>query len=1221
VHLAQQGMNLLYRALLHHYYSWVSEKPFVHLHTHTCYSLLDGACRIKDLVAAACKYDMPAIAMTDHGVMYGAVEFYRACKKATINPVIGCETYITPGSRHDRGKESAKAHHLVLLATNETGYYNLAKLTSRAHTEGFYYKPRIDRELLAAHSDGLIGLAACLNGEVNAQLVNGNMDEAVRIAGEYAEILGKDNFFLEVQDHGMQEQRRVNAAMPELIRRTGLRVAATNDVHYINKTDARAHEILLCLQTQTVLSDPKRMSYPSDEFYFKKRSEMEPLFADFPGALDVTTEIAERCQVELQLNGTEHLHFPTFPIPEVFDRKEHFSDYLETGTLKQKFTNLKRDFEPMDAYLMKLAADGLRKHYGLEELSAPKNEDEKTLKERIDYEFGVIKQMDFVNYFLVVQDFINHAKRQRIPVGPGRGSGAGSLMAYALGITALDPLEYSLIFERFLNPERVSPPDFDIDFCQGRRGEVIEYVKDKYGRDMVAQIATFGTLGAKTLIRDIGRVLEIPFDECDKISKTIPEDPKITIEKALENSPDFKKVVETNPAAQRIMQYAPILEGLPRNTGMHAAGIVIGEKPLEEIVPLCRDKNGEPVTQYEKVTVEDVGLLKMDFLGLKTLTQIQEAVDNVKLTHGIEIDVEELPLDDLKTYELLQSGDAVGVFQLESGGMRRLLRDLSPTCIQDLIALIALYRPGPMDMIPDFIGRKHGRVRITYDHPLLEPILEETYGVMIYQEQVQQAANSLAGFSLGQGDILRRAMGKKKPEEMAKQRKLFVDGCKSTNNIDPKLAGSIFDNIEKFAGYGFNKSHSAAYGFISYWTAYFKAHYLSEFIASQLTMEMGNAEKLPVFLKDAKEHGILVLPPDINESRHNFTPLEKTIRYGLAGIKGVGEGAAKALVAERDANGPYRDLLDFCTRLYGSEVNKKVMESLARAGAFDGLGLHRARVLAGIEFGMARAASNAKDAQSGQGNLFDLLGGCETEVVPEEEIPDCPAWSRIEELAMERELLGVYISGHPLSVFEHDAQRYGLHSLMDLRELDDKSSTRIAGVAVAVQRRFTRKKQPMLIITLEDLDTSLDVLCIGDSADTYADVAAVGMPLLVAGDVSRRGEGEDTSFFAKEIYRLEDAPKQFATEVRLTLDFDSLHTVVPPLRKTLRLHPGPIPVFMDMSIPGSADITVEADPSFKVTPNSSLLKALHEVLPEQAVSVKTLEGVFKRPQRPRFQQG
>jgi DNA polymerase-3 subunit alpha len=1017
-----------------------------------------------------------------------------------------------------------------------------------------------------------------------------------------------------VQDHGMQEQRRVNAAMPELIRRTGLRVAATNDVHYINKNDARAHEILLCLQTQTVLSDPKRMSYPSDEFYFKKRSELEPLFADFPGALDITTEIAERCHVELELNGTEHLHFPTFPIPQAFEEKESFTTYLANGTLKQKFKELERDFEDMDAYLMKLAADGLRDHYGFEDLNNPTDEHEHTLKKRLDYEFGVIKQMDFVNYFLVVQDFIRHAKEQGIPVGPGRGSGAGSLVAYALGITALDPLEYALIFERFLNPERVSPPDFDIDFCQARRGEVIEYVKEKYGRDMVAQIATFGTLGAKTLIRDIGRVLEIPFDECDRISKTIPDDPKITLDTALENSPDFKKMVEGNPAAQRIMQYARTLEGLPRNTGMHAAGIVIGEKPLDQILPLCREKGGEPVTQYEKVTVEDVGLLKMDFLGLKTLTQLQEAVDNIRLTHGIEIDTAKLPLDDTATYELLQAGDAIGVFQLESGGMRKLLRDLRPTCIQDLIALIALYRPGPMDMIPDFIGRKHGTIRITYEHPLLEPILKETYGVMIYQEQVQQAANSLAGFSLGQGDILRRAMGKKKLEEMVQQRKLFIDGCKDTSDISAGLAGSIFDNIEKFAGYGFNKSHSAAYGFICYWTAYLKTHYTCEFIASQLTMEMGNSEKLPVFLKDAKEHDLNVLPPDVNESRHNFTPLGTTIRYGLAGIKGVGEGAAKALVHERDTKGPYKDLLDFCTRLYGSDVNKKVMESLARAGAFDSFGLHRARLVAGVEFGLSRAASTSKDAMSGQANLFDLLGGGDTTAPPQEEIPDCPAWSRIEELAMERELLGVYISGHPLSVYEQDAKRYGLHSLIELRTLKDKSSTRIAGVAVVVQRRFTRKKQPMLIITIEDLDTSLDVLCIGDSADTYADVASVGMPLLVGGDVSRRHEGEDTSFFAKEIYRLEDAPKQFATEVHVALPMAKLQELVPPLRQTLRLHPGPVPVLLEMDIPGVASITIEADPSFKVTPNGEFLDALNKLLPNEAIEVKTHKAVFKRPQ-------
>ena len=1164
----------------------VSKKSFVHLHTHSAYSLLDGACKVGNLVQRAAELEMPALAITDHGVMHGVIEFYRACHGAGINPVIGSEAYITTGSRHTRirDKDQNRTHHLVLLAENDIGYRNLARLSSRAHTEGFYYKPRIDKELLAENSEGIIGLGACLQGEVAWNLARDNLDSAVLAANEYAEILGKDNFFLEVQDHGIAEQRKANLLMPQVQKRTGLQVVATNDVHYLKREHARAHEILLCLQTQTVLSDPKRMCYPSDEFYLKSREEMESLFRDFPNALDLSCEIAERCKVEIEF-GT--LHFPSFDCPPGFADGE--------------------------AYLIHLADEGMQRLYNVNSVVNPKTDLEHKLNKRFFYELSVIKKTGFVDYFLVVQDFIVYAKAQGIRVGPGRGSGAGSIMAYALGITGLDPLEYDLIFERFLNPERVSPPDFDIDFCVSRRGEVIEYVKQKYGRDKVAQIATFGTLGAKSLMKDIGRVLEIPFGDCDRLAKMIPEEPKMTLQKALEQSPDFKQACGADPSAKRIMEYARVLEGLPRNLGMHAAGVVIGEHVLEDILPLCRDKSGEPVTQYEKVTVEDIGLLKMDFLGLKNLTLISEAVENIKNSTGLDLDIETVPLDDEATYKLLCAGDGVGVFQLESGGMRDLLTKLKPNCIQDLIALIALYRPGPMDMIPDFIDRKHGRVDITFDHPLLESILSETYGVMIYQEQVQQASNILAGFSLGEGDILRRAMGKKKPEEMVKQRVKFIDGCKSTNNISATLAGNIFDNIEKFAGYGFNKSHSAAYGYISYWTAYLKTHHQVDFIAAQLTMVMGSADDIPTFLKDAREHQISVLAPAINESRDRFTPIERTIRYGLTGIKGVGEVASKSIVAERTAKGPFAGLIDFCARMDSSLVNKKALENLVRAGAFDCFELDRGRLFNGVEFAMARAAANLRDSKSGQGNLFDLMAPEEAAPSGDTELPETPPWPNIEKLRAEKELLGVYISGHPLDELDDLVKQYALNDLSDIADCPDRTPTRLAGMATSVQKKFTRKGQPMIIMTLENQDTSIEAMCFdfNECVTRYGDVVQPDTALLFCGEVDRRDA--EAKIKGVEIYPLLDAPRHFATRVTLALAQGDDPAMMAQVRDQLRLHPGPIPVFVKFSLADGSVATIGTERAFNVLPDASFCKAMRALLPDSAVEIERLNTPFKHP--------
>ncbi len=1178
----------------------VSTKPFVHLHLHTSYSLLDGACRIDKLIDACVKGNMPAVAMTDHGVMYGTIEFYKAAKKAGVRPIIGCEVYITPGSRLERkgGEERTPNHHLVLLASDNEGYQNLIRLVSLAHLEGYYYKPRIDHELLARYAKGLIGLAACVKGEVNYPLVQGDVEASVRMAGRYAEVLGKDNFFLEIQDHGLPEQHKINRQLGAVSKQTGLPIVATNDVHYLEKAHAAAHEVLLCLQTQTVMSDPKRLRYASPEFYLKSRAEMEQLFRDWPGVLDRTNEIAERCNVKFDFDC---LHFPVYEVPKGFTQRE---------------------------YLRHVALEGVKRLYRVPDPLHPATPHEKVIIERFEHEFQVIETTRFINYFLVVWDFIHYAKQNRIPVGPGRGSGGGSLMAYALGITTIDPLHYNLIFERFLNPQRVSPPDFDIDFCQYRRGEVIDYVKRKYGDDNCAQIITFGSLGAKTVIRDVGRVLEIPYGHCDKLSKMVPDDPKITLHRAMEENPEFKTAYATDEACKRIMDYGFVLEGLYRNPGIHAAGVVIGEKPLIEIVPLSQDKDGQRITQFSKYAVEDIGLLKMDFLGLKTLTVLQEAVDLVKETRGVAIDLEQLPLDDKPTYELLSRGDTVCVFQLESTGMRDLIRRVSMNSVEDLIAMIALYRPGPMNMLPSYVERKSGRTAVEYDHPLLEPILRETYGVMVYQEQVQRAANVLSGYSLGEADILRRAMGKKKPEEMAKQREKFVTGAKSLNNIDAKLAGRIFDNMEKFAEYGFNKAHSAGYAIISYQTAYLKANYPQAFMSAVLSCEMGNADKLPVFIAEATTMGLPILPPDVNESQVRFSPAEKGIRFGLAGIKNVGEGAAAAIVAERKRKGPFKGLVDFCARMDGQVVNRKVVETLIRCGAFDAVGHNRARLFGGIDFAMARAASALRDKQAGQGSLFDLLGGgggdsASPATATDRDLPDCPPWHESELLAGERELLGVYMSGHPLTQQASLLQRYQLTTVHQLADLADGTITRLGGIVSSFTKRVTKQsKEMMAILQLEDLDGSIEVLVFPEAFQQYGSHIAPDRAVLVCGQVSRRDD--QPKLIAYEVYPLEDAPKHFAKKVGIHVPTaraaDGGLTFV---RDTLRKFPGTVPVTICLQYPGGEKVFIDADRSFRVLPDQDFIQAIEQQLGEHSVyvTVATNPCRVERQAKPRWRGG
>lgn len=1136
-------------------------------------------------MARALEMGMPAVAITDHGVLFGLIEFYKQAKARGVKPILGCEIYMARGSRLDRRTEEGKAgsNHLVLLAENEAGYYNLVKLVTAAHLEGFYYKPRIDRELLAKHREGLIGLSSCLKGEIAERLIAGDADGAARLAGEYGDIFGKGNFYLEVQDHGIPEQKKVNCELAALSEKTKLPLVATNDVHYIKKDHAKAHEVLLCLQTQTTMADPNRMRYPTHEFYMKSAEEMARLFGELPQSLENTLKIAERCNVSFRFG---EFHFPIFRVPPGQTQESH---------------------------LMSLAREGLKWRYGVQDADHPKNDKEKEIVERFKYELAVIKQTGFINYYLVVWDFVNFARSHHIPVGPGRGSGAGSLLAYTLGITGIDPLRYGLIFERFLNPERVSPPDFDIDFCQARRGEVIEYVRGKYGTENVAQIITFGSLGAKTVIRDVGRVLGVEYKECDRFAKMVPEDPKMTLELALATNPEFKRTYETDKRCKEILDYGFVLEGLCRNAGTHAAGVVIGEKPLVEIIPLTRDKEKEIITQYSMEPLGDIGLLKMDFLGLRTLTVIQETADLVRATQGVELDMDRLPMDDQPTYDLFKRGDTVGVFQLESSGMRDLIRRVGVDRIEDLIAMIALYRPGPMNMLDEYVNRKTGKAAIAYDHPLLEPVLAETYGVMLYQEQVQRAANVLAGYSLGQGDILRRAMGKKKAQEMKAQRAVFIEGCAKKNKIPHAKAEKIFDTLEKFAGYGFNKSHSAAYAIVAYQTAYLKARYPAEFMAALLSSEIGNTDKLPVFIAEAKEMGLEILPPHVNESEVRFQPLKNGIRFGLAGIKNVGESAAEAIVAERRRGGKYHGLTDFCSRVDGQWANKKVLESLVRCGAFDSLGPHRGFFFGNIDAAMSRAAAVQRDRRVGQGNLFDAAGG-QPEKKRDENLPAHAPWTDDQMLVGEKELLGFYLSGHPLTQYAWLLERYQLSNVQRLSSLPAGAVTRVGGIIASFEKKITKKNEEMAVLQLEDLDGNVEVVVFPDTYRQYAAHLQKDRAILLCGEVSKKDD--ELTLRAVEIYPLEESPMHFTERLSIHIPATNVgDEKLNGLKEILARYPGPVPVVVCLELPSAQKVFLSAADSLRVTPQEKMTLEIERLLGEGSVYVKVNPSACRRSQK------
>ncbi|MFN3555424.1 MAG: DNA polymerase III subunit alpha [Bacteroidales bacterium] len=1020
---------------------------FTHLHVHTNFSILDGAARIDVMMKKVADSGMKALAITDHGNMYGVMHFTSSAKKHGVKPIVGCEVYVAEGSRFDKkGKEDRSGYHLILLAKNRKGYENLSRICSIGYLEGYYYTPRIDKEVLAKYSEGIIASSACLGGEIPQALMNEGMKKAEEVLQEYLMIF-KDDFYLELQRHGLKEQEPVNQQLLQLAKQYNVKVIATNDCHYINAEDSKAHDILICLQTGRDLDDPTRMRYSGQE-YVKTPQEMAQLFHDVPEALANTQDIVDKVE---EYNIMREILLPIFPLPEGFDNE--------------------------DDYLKHLTWEGARKFY-------PEITTE--VQERLDYELKIIKDMGFAGYFLIVQDFINEARKMGVAVGPGRGSAAGSAVAFCTGITSIDPIRYSLLFERFLNPERVSMPDIDIDFDDEGREKVMDYVINKYGQSRVAQIVTFGTMAAKSSIRDVARVLRLPLPEADRLAKLVPEKPGTSLDQAYKEVPELSQALDDpNPLVRETLKFAKILEGSNRQTGVHACGVIIGPTDLIDCIPLSTQKDSIlPVTQYDGKYVESVGMLKMDFLGLKTLSIIKEAVRNIKLRHGIEIDPEQIPLEDEPTFKLYQRGDTVGTFQFESDGMRKYLKELKPTNIEDLIAMNALYRPGPMDFIPDFINRKQGIDKTEYPHPWLEEILTPTYGIMVYQEQIMQAAQIMAGYSLGAADILRRAMGKKKKEEMDRQQSIFVEGA-TQKGVDKKNAEEIFNVMARFAEYGFNRSHSAAYSVVAYRTAYLKANYPAEYMAAVLTNNFSDIKKISIFMEECQRQNIPVLGPDINESAFNFIVNEKgEIRFGLGAIKGVGEGAVESIVQERDENGPYKSIFDFMQRINLRSVNKRVLESLAMAGAFDCYeGTHRAQFFYAEEEGGATfidkliryTNSVANQKNSSQMNLF---GDAEETVIPDPEMPDCPRWDKLEMLKKEKEVTGMYISGHPLDNFRIQIESYCSHSIADLQELDKLRNREIsfAGVIVGSQHKYTKTGKPFGSFTLEDYTDSIQLM-------------------------------------------------------------------------------------------------------------------------------------------------
>ncbi len=1138
---------------------------FIHLHNHSHYSLLDGACKLDDFVAEAVKNEMPAIALTDHGTMFGAIDFYQKARKNGVKPIVGVEAYMAPGSRKDRKQVegiSTTSFHLVLLAKNFVGYQNLMRLVSTAYLDGFYYKPRMDKEVLREYSEGIVALSACLKGEVSYTFLKKGYEAAKAAAMEYREIF-KDDFYLEIQNHGIPEEDMAREGIVELSKDLSIPYVATNDIHYLKQGHYLPHDCLICLQTGKDRDDPKRLKYSTDQIYFKSQQEMHDTFPDYPDALKLTAEIADKCNLDIPLNVT---YLPNYEIPE--------SDPAET----------------LDDYLKKLSYDGARQRFGGE--ITPEAD------ARLKHELGIIKEMGYSGYFLIVMDFIQYAKRHDIPVGPGRGSAAGSLVSYCLEITNIDPLKYNLIFERFLNPERVTMPDIDIDFCYERREQVIDYVREKYGEKNVTQIITFGTMAARAVIRDVGRVLKISYGDVDRIAKMIPPNPGMTLKKAFELVPDLEKLEKENETYKELIEYSRVLEGLARHASTHAAGVVITPDDLTNYTPLYKSSQGDVTTQYDMKILEEIGVLKMDFLGLRTLTVIKKALETLH-EKGLDVDVADVSLEDKETYEIFCKGETVAIFQFESSGMRDHLRKLKPQQFEDLIAMNALYRPGPMDWIDDFVARRHGRKKIEYLHPLLEPILKETYGIIVYQEQVMRIASALAGFSMGKADLLRRAMGKKKKELMAEQRELFINGA-AERDISKKVANEIFDMMDKFAGYGFVKPHATCYAFVAFQTAYLKRHHPAEFLAAAISTEMGSSSRVVILIEECKRMGITVKPPDVNESQNDFKVDGNDIRFGLGAIKNVGKGAIEFIVKEREADGKYKNLFEFCERVDSRQVNKKVLESLIQSGAMDSLDGHRAQKLADLEtaIGFAQSANSARMKR--QTSIFDMAGDHD-DIPAYPRLPMVSPWSNSEVLAIEKEMLGFYVSGHPLDRFAHEVRTFASLTLNVINDRPDGTPVKVCGIITECKTIFDRKNKAMAFVTLEDFHGSVEVIVFSSVYENLKDTLLADKMVLITGRVNRRDEEDDAKVLCEGAVPLDRAWQEYGKSLHLTMNVlgvdDPLLNEVSAL---LKQNPGSCSLFINLNIPEQESKTIRSK-RMKVKPSSDMIVRLRGLLGQENV--------------------
>jgi DNA polymerase-3 subunit alpha len=1178
----------------------MGQPKFVHLHLHTDYSLLDGACEISELVEETARRGMPAVAVTDHGNLFAAANFYHEATTRGVKPIIGCEVYVARGSRLDRGPGNSNqdaslagrasadpairgttpepgrgTNHLLLLCETSEGYRNLIKLVSAGFLEGFYYKPRIDHDLLAKHSRGLIALSACLRGSVSDALIESRYDDARESAYRLRDIFGKGNFFLEVQDQGLEIEKKVNQDLVRLSRETGIPLVATNDCHYLTQADARAQEVLLCIQTGKTMSDPQRMKFATDQFYFKTAAEMAQVFRELPDAVARTAAIAERCNVKIERISNS---FPDFQVPEGHTLDSYFETMVREG------------FAARVPHLEALAKQGRLRH----PLAA--------YERRLSEEIQIIKSMRFASYFLIVWDFIRYARAQGVPVGPGRGSAAGSLASYALRITDVDPLEYGLLFERFLNPERISMPDIDIDFCMRRRGEVINYVTSKYGRDNVAQIITFGTMAAKAAIKDVGRAMDMPYGEVDRLAKLVPNQLNISLESALKQSGQLRAQVEGDERVRELMAVAQRLEGLARHASTHAAGVVISPQPLTDIVPIYKTSRDEITTQYDMNALERIGLLKMDFLGLTTLTVLDDTVKLAQQNRRVSIDLGSLPLDDAETYKLFSRGETTAIFQFESHGMRDILLRYQPSRLEDLTALNALYRPGPLQggMVDDFINRKHGKTKVSYDLPELKEILDETYGVILYQEQVMQIANRVAGFSLGEADILRRAMGKKKREEMDAQREKFLAGCRA-NKIAAKKAERLFDLITEFAGYGFNKSHSCAYALLAYETAYLKTHYPVEFMAALLTSEAGNTEKVVKYINEARGMGITVLPPDVNTSDVDFTPVGQAIRFGLRAIKNVGENTVKGILLARAQLGEFHSIFQFCDAVDTRLLNRRVLESLIKSGALDSFGARRAQLFGAIDRAMEHAQKQQRAISSGQHGLFAGPGGPQVATpAPSDLLPDIEEWPEHELLAAEYATLGFYISGHPLSKY---AGRLKELQVVELGAIEGRRSGEellVAGIVITVRPMRTRKGDRWAIFTLQDMTGVLELMVFPEAFARLEGVLRAQTPLVIKGRVNVEEVG--TRVVVMEARPLEEFTEPAPSLLRVRVDLGAMDEfTLDRLQDLFREKPGPCRVAFELLSADGSTATLEAQQ--RVRPDRALVEAVREMCGPEAVEV------------------